>query len=171
MAKRIILILLVLSWASMIFCLSNTDSMNSEIQTEGIFKSIATEMYKVRKAMLNMDYNDDIINDFVARNYVIFRKFCHTIVYLVFTLLVSVTTYVLFNFDIYKTCIVSFCISLMYSLFDEIHQSTVLGRKGTLKDVLIDCIGIISASLIYFAICKIRDCRSWGRTPQLSFRD
>jgi len=40
-------------------------------------------------------------------------------------------------------------ISLLYAISDEIHQLFVPGRFSTIKDVLIDFIGILIAILIY----------------------
>jgi len=40
-------------------------------------------------------------------------------------------------------------ITVIYAIFDEIHQSFVPGRSSTIKDILIDCIGILLAILIY----------------------
>ena len=36
-------------------------------------------------------------------------------------------------------------VSLLYAVFDEIHQTFVPGRSGEVKDVLVDCIGIAIA--------------------------
>lgn len=40
-------------------------------------------------------------------------------------------------------------ISIIYAISDEVHQLFVPGRFSTIKDVLIDCIGILLAILIY----------------------
>ena len=46
----------------------------------------------------------------------------------------------------------SFCISILYALSDEIHQTFVFGRNGSSMDIFIDAVG----SLIgYFFLIKI----------------
>ncbi len=39
-------------------------------------------------------------------------------------------------------------ISLLYAISDELHQRFVPGREGTLRDVIIDAIGVIIAILV-----------------------
>ena len=50
-----------------------------------------------------------------------------------------------------KALIFSIIFSLFYALSDEYHQTFVLGRQGTLKDVGIDSIGILITSLICYS--------------------
>ncbi len=40
----------------------------------------------------------------------------------------------------------AFIVSILYAISDEIHQTLVPTREGTIRDVLIDCVGI---SLMY----------------------
>jgi len=40
-------------------------------------------------------------------------------------------------------------IAIVYAILDEIHQLFVPGRYGSLTDVLINCIGILSAIVFY----------------------
>jgi len=40
-------------------------------------------------------------------------------------------------------------IAIIYAISDEVHQLFVPGRSGTISDVLIDLIGILTATVIY----------------------
>ncbi len=51
-----------------------------------------------------------------------------------------------------KHLILVFICSLIYAVFDEIHQSFVPGRDASIRDILTDTAGIIFSLLIYFPI-------------------
>lgn len=75
-----------------------------------------------------------------------FRKIAHMIEY-------GILTYLLFrafkgyNLNARKSLILAIIFSFLYAISDEYHQSFILGREGTARDVAIDSIGIIAASL------------------------
>lgn len=43
---------------------------------------------------------------------------------------------------VYKKLLIALIITLLYAVIDEIHQTFVPTREGTVRDVLIDSIGI-----------------------------
>ncbi len=45
-------------------------------------------------------------------------------------------------------------ISILYAILDEVHQAFVPGRASTLRDVIIDMIGIFVATFIYVKTSK-----------------
>jgi VanZ family protein len=47
-------------------------------------------------------------------------------------------------------------IALAYAGLDELHQSFVPGRLTAMSDFIIDCIGMVFASLIYLIVTKIK---------------
>ena len=53
-----------------------------------------------------------------------------------------------------KLILLSFAISIAYAFSDEIHQSFVPGRNPSIKDILLDFVGISLASLIHMASFK-----------------
>jgi len=57
----------------------------------------------------------------------------------------------------HKAIIFSFIFSLFYALTDEYHQTFIEGRQGALRDVGIDSIGILIASLICYIKIKGRN--------------
>jgi len=74
----------------------------------------------------------------------ILRKFAHIFVYFILTVLVF---YALWgkqkaSKDVLKTSLLAFCLSFLYALSDEYHQTFVFGRSGSLKDVLINLVGV-----------------------------
>ncbi len=72
----------------------------------------------------------------------------HIIVFFLFTFFLTAS---IKNKNKFKTkyLIIIFAISLAYAILDEIHQMFVPGRFASIKDVLIDLIGILFAILIY----------------------
>lgn len=50
--------------------------------------------------------------------------------------------------------LVALVFSLLYALTDEYHQSYIIGRTMTLRDVLIDGLGIVEGSGIYLTVKK-----------------
>ena len=49
----------------------------------------------------------------------------------------------------------SACIGIIYAITDEIHQLFIVGRSGSIIDVLIDSIGIFTGISIFLFINKI----------------
>ncbi len=55
-----------------------------------------------------------------------------------------------------KTYTISFILTFLYAITDELHQSFVPNRVGTYHDVLIDSIGILSGYLLIYSIYKVK---------------
>lgn len=51
-----------------------------------------------------------------------------------------------------KLILLAIIISIIYAGLDEFHQYFVLGRSSTISDVLIDSVGILIATGIYFVV-------------------
>lgn len=80
----------------------------------------------------------------------VLRKAAHITEYFILTALLAraiAGTWV----DLSKKSILSLAaaFSVLYAISDEIHQSFIPGRWGTLKDVLVDSCGIMIFVLIY----------------------
>lgn len=79
----------------------------------------------------------------------ILRKIAHILEY-------AVLTFLLFRaiktgrLNTKRAIIYSVIFSLFYALSDEYHQTLVIGREGSLKDVGIDSIGIILTSILWY---------------------
>ena len=50
--------------------------------------------------------------------------------------------------------LVALVFGLIYAVLDEYHQTFVIGREGSVKDVLIDSLGVILGTGVYLAVKK-----------------
>ena len=46
-----------------------------------------------------------------------------------------------------RTYLLSVCVAILYAISDEVHQTFVPAREGTFRDVCIDSLGVLLASL------------------------
>jgi hypothetical protein len=74
----------------------------------------------------------------------ILRKIAHIIEYFILTFLVYKALFFFKNHSLTSI----FLVSLSYAFLDEWHQSFVVGREGTIRDVAFDLIGILLC--VYF---------------------
>lgn len=56
------------------------------------------------------------------------------------------------------TCVIAFCISILYACSDEIHQTFIDGRAGQIADVAVDGSGALVGCLLSYLVL-----RSWLR--------
>lgn len=83
----------------------------------------------------------------VSNTYIInfmFFKFLHVTEYSILYTLVyrALCIYSEKRLPVYKKLLIALIITLLYAVIDEIHQTFVPTREGTVRDVLIDSIGI-----------------------------
>jgi len=77
------------------------------------------------------------------------RKIAHIVEFAILTfLLYRATTKE--GFKTKRAIIYSFVVALFYAFSDEYHQSFVLGRHSSLKDVGIDSIGILLMTVFWY---------------------
>ena len=124
MKKKIIKIILVILWMTLIFCFSNQKSDDSSKVSDGVIKNTIGRVFNI---------SDDNISQFVKP----VRKAAHFTIYLILGLLV------LNCFSIFdkKTIIISILICLLYAISDEIHQIFISGRSAEILDIIIDTLG------------------------------
>lgn len=77
------------------------------------------------------------------------RKIAHILEYAILTFLL-IRGLAKEKLSIKKIAIYSLIFALFYALIDEYHQTFVLGRSGSLKDVGIDSIGILLMSFLWY---------------------
>ena len=53
-----------------------------------------------------------------------------------------------------KLIILGIILALIYGIFDEIHQYFIPGRTSTIKDILVNSIGIFITSIAYTNYCR-----------------
>ena len=146
MEKRIIFIILTVIWLIVIFTFS---SQEGEISDKNSMK-IATQLSRAAKNF-RLDGNIKTFN-FVT------RKIGHFGEYFILTLLVfGILSTTNIN-DKYKY-IFAWIIPVIYAIIDEYNQRFIVGRSGTIKDVVIDSIGAVAAIIFIFSFTYIRAAR------------
>lgn len=85
------------------------------------------------------------------------RKFAHLSIFFCFTFCVGMAIVRNCRFDTISTYyIVTISICILYALLDEFHQSFIIGRCASLKDVLIDSSGgSIACCCVYIIVLII----------------
>ena len=101
----------------------------------------------------------------------ILRKIAHMTEYLILTWLLSRALRESFALKSVGLFIFSVCLSVLYSISDEFHQSFVQGRVGSLRDVLIDSIGVLGFFLVrrlhLFRFCRKEKIRGKNQSIEL----
>ena len=128
--KKIISIILLISWCLLIYYFSNQNGLVSENSSSRVLnfisKILAIDLYKYKYSML------------------IVRKLAHMFLYFILFIL-SLNVFSNFNVQKRNTNALLFC--LIYSISDEVHQLFVIERSFGVSDILIDMLG---AFLGYF---------------------
>ena len=130
MKKKIISIVMLITWAGLIFYLSNQPSQVSGKVSGDMIKSVLS----VSEATFNLIHNP-------------LRESMHAVEFLIFALLLF---NVLHNFNVKSVYIHCILISIVCSILDETHQLYVPGRAFEILDLILDSIGIIIACILHF---------------------
>ena len=131
--KKILSIVLVISWMIVIFIFSNQNSEETTRTTGFIYRLFG-------------------INTDSSFTFILIRKSAHIIEYLVLGLLI----YNMFkNFNVQHIYICTILLCIIYSNIDEIHQLFIQGREGKIIDSLIDMFGCSIGLLFIFLRQKI----------------
>ena len=149
--KRIIFLILIIIWMSLIFSLSAQTATDSGDLSGGIIDKI---LNLFGKELADFDINEIDFMQFII------RKCAHMCIYIILSVLVTIE---LLMYSIKKQYILSCIISVCYAISDEIHQYFVPGRSCELRDVLIDTFGVIIGMLIVKFGRKLAD-----KTKQIS---
>ena len=120
--KKIIKLLLLISWLLLIFYLSSLNGKTSTGQSNKLV-NIAYKITHIDKSILIP----------------LIRKTAHITEYFVLFMLVFTNLKEYKVKDIFKVTVL---LSIIYALFDEFHQLFISERSGKITDVLIDIIGI-----------------------------
>jgi VanZ family protein len=86
----------------------------------------------------------------------ILRKIAHVVEYFIFTLLLWVAFKGSFKMNTVSLFIFPVVLSILYAASDEFHQTFVPTRSGTVHDVLIDSIGVISFCIVFLIFLSIQ---------------
>ena len=144
MTKRIICLILIVIWLSVIFVFSSgTGNSSNSLSKRLINKSIL-----VYEKISGNDVNNEVI--IKKLNYSI-RKVAHFTIFLV----LGIFIYLFINtFDISHKMLISILLSLSFAILDETHQLFVYERTSKIIDIFIDTLGSITScsilNIIYY---------------------
>lgn len=146
--RKTLSILLIIIWMITIFYFSHQQGTGSSKTSEKV-SEIIVNIYDINKQLNEEEKNEliEIINPII-------RKMAHFTIYMLGGILLI--NYIhLFLLEIEKEMLYSACIGIIYAITDEIHQLFIVGRSGSIIDVLIDSIGIFTGISIFLFINKI----------------
>lgn len=146
--KRIISIILVIAWMSIVFYFSAQ-------QGEGSGKTSKT----VSKIVINIidignRYTEVEKEELIETIEPVIRKIAHYTLYTIGGILIANCTFRFLNEE-KKAILVSGIVGIAYATSDEIHQLLVAGRSGKVQDVIIDSLGILTGIIFFLLITKI----------------
>ena len=154
--KKFLPFLLVVFWAIVIFSFSNMGGIESNVKSKTtidvIIKKVLTFTNSV--GLTDKHPTDARIYEVAQKLNPYLRKCAHATVFFVLAILVSIFL-TRFKFRISASFVITVLICFMYALFDEYHQTFVLGRTGQLTDSLIDVSGSIIGSFITLFLIKM----------------
>lgn len=140
MKKTISFIVLIL-WMIVIFSFSSADANKST----GTSDKVITTMIEIKDKITNNETPNNEKEIIVKNSSFYIRKIAHITEYLILGFL-------MFNLlKQYSVTNIYYAIglSILYSCTDEFHQLFINGRSGSIRDVLIDSIGILIGTYLY----------------------
>ena len=140
MKKTISFIMLIL-WMIVIFSFSSADANKST----GTSDKVITTMIEIKDKITNNETPNNEKEIIVKNSSFYIRKIAHITEYLILGFL-------MFNLlKQYSVTNIYYAIglSILYSCTDEFHQLFINGRSGSIRDVLIDSIGILIGTYLY----------------------
>ena len=145
---RVTLALLIILWCALIFFMSAETATVSSERSGGITE----KAIKLLLSIFGLGESEEL-RGFVEH---IVRKCAHVFLYFVLSILSSFFVYT-YDVKMIKRLIISFAFCVFYASSDEIHQLFVEGRSGSIKDVMIDSIGIVLGALLVYIVYKIQN--------------
>ncbi len=147
-AKKIISIVLVIFWMSIIFYFSSQNGQGSSSTSKSV-TNIIINIFTQNKN-LNAEEKEKIV--LIVEPYM--RKLAHFTIYIIGGLLITNLVYIFTTIE-NKVIVKSSFYGILYAITDEIHQLFVSERSGRVFDVIIDSLGILVGVITFFIVCKI----------------
>lgn len=146
--KKTICIMLVIIWMSTMFLFSNQQGTGSSSTSKKVSQII------VNIIDINKQYSDTEKEEIIEVIEPIIRKLAHYTFYAIGGILIANCVY---QFCSEEKCVivVSAIIGIVYATSDEIHQLMIPGRSGSIKDVIIDSIGILTGIAFLLLVREI----------------
>lgn len=145
--KRVINIILIVLWMSLIFVLSNDTAEESSKKSDGL---IVRCVQDIIKRDLSTKEKEKVLKYLVKP----VRKSAHFFLYFVLGILI-INLFKCFELFNYKTILIAVLLCFLYACSDEIHQLFIKGRSCEVRDILIDTIGSLSGISVYYLFSKI----------------
>lgn len=139
--KKIISFIVLILWMIVIFSFSSADANKST----GTSDKVITTMIEIKDKITNNETPNNEKEIIVKNSSFYIRKLAHITEYLILGFL-------MFNLlKQYSVTNIYYAIglSILYSCTDEFHQLFICGRSGSIRDVLIDSIGILIGTYLY----------------------
>ena len=139
--KKIISFIVLILWMIVIFSFSSADANKST----GTSDKVITTMIEIKDKITNNETPNNEKEIIVNNSSFYIRKIAHITEYLILGFL-------MFNLlKQYSVTNIYYAIglSILYSCTDEFHQLFISGRSGSIRDVLIDSIGILIGTYLY----------------------
>lgn len=139
--KKIISFIVLILWMIVIFSFSSADANKST----GTSDKVITTMIEIKDKITNNETPNNEKEIIVKNSSFYIRKSAHITEYLILGFL-------MFNLlNQYSVTKIYYAIglSILYSCTDEFHQLFISGRSGSIRDVLIDSIGILIGTYLY----------------------
>lgn len=139
--KKIISFIALILWMIVIFSFSSADANKST----GTSDKVITTMIEIKDKITNNETPNNEKEIIVKNSSFYIRKIAHITEYLILGFL-------MFNLlKQYSVTNIYYAIglSILYSCTDEFHQLFISGRSGSIRDILIDSIGILIGTYLY----------------------
>lgn len=139
--KKIISFIVLILWMIVIFSFSSADANKST----GTSDKVITTMIEIKDKITNNETPNNEKEIIVKNTSFYIRKIAHITEYLILGFL-------MFNLlNQYSVTNIYYAIglSILYSCTDEFHQLFISGRSGSIRDILIDSIGILIGTYLY----------------------
>lgn len=143
--KRSLLpLIFIVLWMIIIFWLSSMDSGESNDKSMYAIDILINETLKItnKTGITNKHPSEENKKLFIAKINRPMRKLAHASVFFVLAILIMIFLHH-YRIKISSSIVITLLISFMYALFDEYHQTFVIGRTGQFTDALIDSLGAI----------------------------
>ena len=139
--KKIISFIALILWMIVIFSFSSADANKST----GTSDKVITTMIEIKDKITNNETPNNEKEIIVKNSSFYIRKIAHITEYLILGFL-------MFNLlKQYSVTNIYYAIglSILYSCTDEFHQLFISGSSGSIRDILIDFIGILIGTYLY----------------------
>lgn len=152
--KIIISLLLVIIWIGFIYFMSERNgdkSSNDSMQVTRFIVSAYDKIMHSDKETIAYHQNEE----YLKRVNGVIRKLAHFFEYFVLSCLMLNFLVVLNKFRMLYINIYNLLFCFLISCLDELHQTFVNGRAGTVKDILIDSGGVMFGLIIFWLIYRL----------------